>query len=482
MPLALIENFRGGLDDRRMIDTAAPGTLISLTNAHLTRGGEIEKRKAYVDQGLDLSGSFGLGVSGKQLYVFGSGAAPVGFPYTLGNGTTVNYQQLVHESAANMTGVLDVTSFDGLMYVIATFDDGSTRHFYDGTIISHWYDGATGNPVAIGTFAMPYKAKVYSPADGFLYFSNLNEPANWTDDGDDPADPSIGAGSIGFSRQTEGIEDITGVVPYMDLMAIFGTDAIQLWSIDVDADFNFVSQTLTAAGTDAPNSIVAMSSDDVYYLDNRGIRSLRAKSSSNYASASSIGTAVDATILEHVNGQSAATVAASMAWQDPQDGRYTIQIGDRTFVYSQFPSSQISAWSEYSLGFSAEHVASIRQKLYVRSGDTLYLYGGTDGETYDSATVEVQTPFIALQDPSGHKTLKGLDIAAQGTWRVYVHPDPRDPSIFYEAGVFNGSTFSLQQIALKGVTSHVSIRCVNATSERAILGMLGVHFDAANRR
>ena len=44
MPYILVEDFRGGLDARRINVTAAPGSLVTLTNAHITRGGEIEKK------------------------------------------------------------------------------------------------------------------------------------------------------------------------------------------------------------------------------------------------------------------------------------------------------------------------------------------------------------------------------------------------------------------------------------------------------
>ena len=47
MPYILVEDFRGGLDTRRMNVTATPGTLVTLENAHITRGGEIEKRPAF---------------------------------------------------------------------------------------------------------------------------------------------------------------------------------------------------------------------------------------------------------------------------------------------------------------------------------------------------------------------------------------------------------------------------------------------------
>ena len=60
MPYILVEDFRGGLDNRRSNVTAQPGTLVTLKNAHINRGGEIEKRPAFVKLTDLPSNSFGL--------------------------------------------------------------------------------------------------------------------------------------------------------------------------------------------------------------------------------------------------------------------------------------------------------------------------------------------------------------------------------------------------------------------------------------
>ena len=71
MPYILVEDFRGGLDNRRSNVTAQPGTLVTLKNAHINRGGEIEKRTAFVKLTDLPSNSFGLSASNGQIYVFG---------------------------------------------------------------------------------------------------------------------------------------------------------------------------------------------------------------------------------------------------------------------------------------------------------------------------------------------------------------------------------------------------------------------------
>ena len=60
MPYILVEDFRNGLDARRMNVTSTPGSLVTLTNAHITRGGEIEKRNAFVELATLPSNTTGL--------------------------------------------------------------------------------------------------------------------------------------------------------------------------------------------------------------------------------------------------------------------------------------------------------------------------------------------------------------------------------------------------------------------------------------
>jgi len=138
MPYFLIEDFKAGLDTRRMAVSSVPGSLLQLTNAHITRGGEIEKRPAFVPVSSLPAGSFGLHAVGTSLYTFGSAAGvtlPADAPANL------TYQQLSHPSSLDMTKILHTSSFNGLPYVIAQYNDGSVWHFYNGSRIGSWEDG-----------------------------------------------------------------------------------------------------------------------------------------------------------------------------------------------------------------------------------------------------------------------------------------------------------------------------------------------------
>lgn len=136
MGYVAIEDFRGGLDRRRARVAGQPGSLWDLKNAHITRGGEIERSKRFVPT-YDLAGlnTFSLAGLRDLLYTFGS-VAPPAMP------SGVLYQQLQHpDGVTQMIAILDWQAFDGKLYVIAKFADNSVFHYYDGQIVTDWIAG-----------------------------------------------------------------------------------------------------------------------------------------------------------------------------------------------------------------------------------------------------------------------------------------------------------------------------------------------------
>lgn len=143
MAYFIVQDFSSGLDVRKSPYTSANGSLQRLDDAHITRGGEIEKRKALEDQGSFPAATFGL-TSGKvgdsastSDIVFGdSPTPPVGIP------AGVQYQQLAHpDGSALLTGITDYTLFEGKPFVAAEYSDGSQWIFYDGQLVTDFGAG-----------------------------------------------------------------------------------------------------------------------------------------------------------------------------------------------------------------------------------------------------------------------------------------------------------------------------------------------------
>jgi len=145
MPYISFSNWKYGLDTRRSELTSQPGTLLALTDAVVNEGAEIENRKAFNQASVAAASTFGLETVSSGLLTFGSIADPGGWT------SPVSYQRLQHPAVINgasfnatyhtMTAVNCSTSFGGNAWVVATFSDGNTYAYYNGTPIYAWYAG-----------------------------------------------------------------------------------------------------------------------------------------------------------------------------------------------------------------------------------------------------------------------------------------------------------------------------------------------------
>ena len=134
MAYEVLDNFVRGLDVRRPVYAVKPGGVFVLTDAHVTRGGTIEQRKAFVSKYAAV-GTKGLSKLNGEPCVFGEATRPIALD------ANVEYQQLDPGDASTLVQVDSVELFDGLLYVSASFSDGDQLHFYDGTLVDDWFDG-----------------------------------------------------------------------------------------------------------------------------------------------------------------------------------------------------------------------------------------------------------------------------------------------------------------------------------------------------
>lgn len=155
MAYVSLNNFKFGLDSRRSELSSVQGTLQEALDGHITQGAEFEKRKAYTELNNTSrpSNTFGLEVTSTGLVVFGSvvatGEAVAGTTlFSISEYAGVYYQRLQHPSVLfgnvtppAMTALVLSTSFGGKTWAAATFDDGYTYLYYDGTPIPGSYNG-----------------------------------------------------------------------------------------------------------------------------------------------------------------------------------------------------------------------------------------------------------------------------------------------------------------------------------------------------
>ena len=332
------------------------------------------------------------------------------------------------------------------------------------------YWGASRVADAVPTAALTFKTKAHVSSGSTMFFSAVNNAKKWGQDG-------VGAGFINMSNSSGGNEVLSAIAVYQGNLATFSRRTIQIWSIDTDPANNKQGQVLSNTGAFGPRSVISVGDIDVFYLSDSGIRSIRARDSSNAAVVNDVGTAIDNLILSDISGMTLEQKGACPAVIEPIDGRYWIAIGNKIYVYSYFPSSQIAAWSTYEPGHAFTDFTTKDGKIYAKEGQNVYVYGGLNGNTYDSCNVELIMPYLDGGKPAHTKTLMGLDMTCEGEWTVEIGMDPISPAARDIVATVSQPTFTLGRIQATGMGSHIGVRMVNESPGYARLANLICHFE-----
>jgi hypothetical protein len=456
----VVSDFKAGLDQRRSIITAPPGALWTASNVHITRGGEIEKRKAFAVSTSLPPGSFGLVVLRDAFYAFGSGVQPGSWP------ANVTYVRLQHPSGLAMTRLVSTALFAGKIYAIAEYSDGSQRHFYDAVRVPEW--DTAGAYVGIkATDCITITKKIVVTAGSSLYFSKLNDPSTFT---------GTGAGVIDVAAEQEGMEALLALSRYQGQLAVFSRRTAVTYNVDVDLAQTSFAEAIQNAGLLAPRSAVPFGNTDTFILNDTGVRSVRARDSSNSPGIYDIGTPIDTIVTAAMSALDPAVVARARGVIEPVDGRYLLAVGTTIYVFSFFPGSKISAWSTYTIGAEIEAWATIGKRLYCRSGDSILEYG-PDSAPYDASPVEIVLPMLDADKPAHNKQFLGVDGAVTGLWTVEAGMNPRLPSVRELVCHMDGTTFGLARFPAVGQGTHFGLRLTNAAPGAATIGKLALHYD-----
>ena len=441
-------------------------------DAHLTRGKELEQRADFIPvYTLPAAQTKSLAAVPSGLVVFGHQSTPGGMP------AGVTYQQLQHPSGEALARVPYFTRYRSKIQAIGEFADGTRYVFYDGARVTDV--NAPPNAVGSGSPAvlLTNSQKVFVGSGENLFFSAIG---NSTDFG---AGAGIGDGVIVMSTHAQGAEALTGLARYDEYVAVFGRRNIQTWFFDPDPSLSKQAQVLEETGCIAPRSITQFGDGDVFYLDRSGIRSLRARDSSNSAATSDIGSAIDPLVTSQIDtlGETAATDAIGLI--EPRDGRFWLIIDDTIYVFSYFAAARVSAWTEYKPGFSISDAVVWDDRVWLRSGDTIYVYGSLPDQPFqysDAVVAEAWLPYLDADQPARAKHLTGIDVSLRGTWDVALAMDPNNETVEDRIGTISETTFGLDRHTVNGIGNHLSVRFRSKRPEStripARLGSVVLHF------
>jgi len=324
-----------------------------------------------------------------------------------------------------------------------------------------------------GEFSKPAKSKVYTTASSLLHFSGIERPL-------EANEAAHEAGFINLASNAEGSERLTSIANYQQNLAVFSERTVQIWFVDVTASGNQQLQVLNNTGAIAPRSVQEIGDSDVFYLSESGIRSLRARNVNNAAFATDIGNPIDTLVLADINADRLA-VRESRAVLEPRDGRYILAVGNKCYVFSYFPASQVSAWSIYEPGFEVSDWAIIGRRLYCRGANNkLYLLGGANGTTYDNTQVVAFVPYVNGKTPATKKTFTGIDLACEGLWRVEIATDPTDQTALETVAYIEETTFGKGNASFVANSTHLAVKLTSQNNGAAKIGSLVVHYEGGD--
>lgn len=458
-----IEDFKQGIDLRKSRITAPSGTLRRLDNAHVTQGGEIEKRRQFVQLGSVPQTTFGLlQLNGKLFTVRRAGdGGDVAGP--------ISVIDLPMPDDAQIAKISDWDLFNGKVYVVVMDTAGRACHFYDGVYV----------PDGKGVYVRTYKGKMYAIDGRTLRFSAVGDPTVWNDPAPDSEGNVAhnGSGYIDVGANDADSEYLLAMEVYYDKLALFSNLCVQLWFLDPDPSKNTYYQTLRDAGTIAPHSVRQFTASDVYFLGPHGFRSLRARDMTLTAAVSDNGSPLDNAFIQLGVKRGYDYLAKAICVLSIRTGRVWVILPDEIFVLSSYQSPQITAWGRYDTPGPVTDACYSDPEVCLRTSDgKVWTYTGTDPDPYDDSEVVVQFPFLTFEKPCVTKAFTGLDVACSGQWDVYMSLDPANPAIEQKVAVIDGPTFLGGRIPLAGFSTHISLKFVSKSAGPATLSKVFIHY------
>ena len=389
--------------------------------------------------------------------------------------STPEYTATAVEATVNLVAASSGTAANGLLVSIDTANnmvvDGATTTVLAGGVASE-----TG--YTPGTFVKTIRSKMYATAAGLLHYSGISDPTGWTTD-------STGAGFDDLSVENAGADTLVALARYQSMLAVFAPSVVVIWYIDPDPNNNTISQILDNTGTEFPLSVTQFGDADVFYLDNSGLRSLRARDSSNAAATTDLGVPVDDAITAKLASMSGAEKNRIVGLINPEDKRFWLIMKDEVFVFSFYQNAKVSAWTTYSLStrsgatsetFEVENALAFQGRVYVRSGDTIYAYGGLDGASYDSTQAEAWLPLLDANMPTQTKVWTGVDAAVRGVWQISAAMEPSDDAAVDVVANVCETTYNAARVPLHNVSTHLGLRFRSSGPGPAVLSAAVIHY------
>lgn len=329
----------------------------------------------------------------------------------------------------------------------------------DGTVAWRAVDPMTSDPNCphskVVTIA---KFKVYAGDGDKVRYTATLSPQDWTKEKD--------AGYLGTGVQQNGANEVAVMNLYRANLVVMNATTFQQWQIDPDPALMDLLDTMDGIGS-IHHLAAQPVGNELFYLSNRGVRTVGVSGISNNLKAGDIGLPVDP-IIGPLMREAESRGEPPLGMYLPSMGQYwlafnrevpsdgpdgpavgsardlcpTLNEGDRyaeVMVYTLNQIGQIGAWSRYVFPYAIDDWTQEGNDLYVRDGDTVYRIsediGACDfirGGTAAPFDAIIQWPWLDMGRPGVDKQMESFDIVGYGECEVEFGYDQSEEGWFTE--------------------------------------------------
>ena len=159
-------------------------------------------------------------------------------------------------------------------------------------------------------------------------------------------------------------------------------------------------------------------------------------------------------------------------------GQLMCFMGDYAYVYSYSRASKISAWSMWHFPFPIDAMAEHDTRLYLRSGNVLYVLDET-AYSDDGAPIEMvaELPYLDMKRPGTLKQFTGVDVAAAGGLNLRFKFDPANPQRATPALRLSGDTRPLPRIPVEVMATNLAIEVSNVSDGLFELAAITIYYE-----
>lgn len=298
------------------------------------------------------------------------------------------------------------------------------------------------------------KFKVYAGDGDIVRYTATLAPQDWSTEKD--------AGYLGTGVQQNGANAVAVLNLYRANLVVMNATTFQQWQIDPDPALMDLLDTMDGIGS-IHHLAAQPVGNELFYLSNRGVRTVGVSGATNNLRAGDIGLPVDP-IVSQLMAEAEAKGVPPLGMYLPSMGQYwlsfervagddtgpgsardlcpTLQEGDQyaeVMVYTLNQIGDVGAWSRYVFPFAIDDWAQEGNDLYVRDGDTVFRIsediGSCDFMAPDMGSPApfdgmIQWPWLDMGRPGDDKQMESFDIVGYGECSVEFGYDQTAPGYF----------------------------------------------------